>query len=156
MEKYVEIIKLLVSNRDERNSIIDGLIEIKSNPSLYEDTFFRMPDDSQDITWLAMVDILIESGYAFEIDWKEDYSTAKNQTEILLKNKSVSIDIEKDQDLYHLEAGSFFPLLNEKIEKSGYQLLNLDIDSDSYVSILVNDENINKLLSLDDRIKEYR
>ncbi|WP_455550156.1 DUF6630 family protein [Chryseobacterium carnipullorum] len=55
-----------------------------------------------------------------------------------------------------MEAGSFFPLLNEKIEKSGYQLLNLDIDSDSYVSILVNDESINKLLSLDDRIKEYR
>lgn len=131
-------------------------MKINENPEIYLKNNPRFLDLTDDYLWLAMVDILIESGYAFEIDWKEDYSTAKNQTEILLKNKSVSIDIEKDQDLYHLEAGSFFPLLNEKIEKSGYQLLNLDIDSDSYVSILVNDENINKLLSLDDRIKEYR
>ncbi|STC99657.1 DUF6630 family protein [Chryseobacterium carnipullorum] len=131
-------------------------MKINENPEIYLKNNPRFLDLTDDYLWLAMVDILIESGYAFEIDWKEDYSTAKNQTEILLKNKSVSIDIEKDQDLYHLEAGSFFPLLNEKIEKSGYQLLNLDIDSDSYVSILVNDESINKLLSLDDRIKEYR
>ncbi|MDP9959437.1 DUF6630 family protein [Chryseobacterium lathyri] len=156
MEKYVEIIKLLVSNEDDRNSIIDRLIEIKSNSSLYEDTFFRMPDDGQDIIWLAMVDMLIESGHAFEIDWKEDYSTAKNQTEILLGNKNASVEIEKDEDLYNLEAESFFPLLNKKIEKSGYQLLNLDIDSDSYVSLLVNYECIHRLLALDNRIKEYR
>jgi len=156
MEKYVEIIKLLVSNKDDRNSIIDRLIEIKSNSSLYEDTFFRLPGDNQDIAWLAMVDLLIESGHVFEIDWKEDYSTAKNQTEILLGNKNASVEIEKDEDLYTLEAESFFPLLNKKIEKSGYQLLNLDIDSDSYVSILVNCECINSLLSLDHRIKEYR
>jgi hypothetical protein len=156
MEKYVEIIKLLVSNKDDRNSIIDRLIEIKSNSSLYEDTFFRLPGDNQDIAWLAMVDMFIESGHAFEIDWKEDYSTAKNQTEILLGNKNASVEIEKDENLYTLEAESFFPLLNKKIEKSGYQLLNLDIDSDSYVSILVNCECINSLLSLDHRIKEYR
>lgn len=131
-------------------------MKINENPEIYLKNNPRFLDLTDDYLWLAMVDILIESGYAFEIDWKEDYSTAKNQTEILLKNKSVSIDIENDLDLYHLEAGSFFPLLNEKIEKSGYQLLNLDIDSDSYVSILVNDESINKLLSLDDRIKEYR
>ncbi|AZA50455.1 hypothetical protein EG346_20725 [Chryseobacterium carnipullorum] len=143
---------------DRRDTIkfTGKLLKINENPEIYLKNNPRFLDLTDDYLWLAMVDILIESGYAFEIDWKEDYSTAKNQTEILLKNKSVSIDIEKDQDLYHLEAGSFFPLLNEKIEKSGYQLLNLDIDSDSYVSILVNDESINKLLSLDDRIKEYR
>ncbi|AZA65325.1 hypothetical protein EG345_11795 [Chryseobacterium carnipullorum] len=62
-------------------------MKINENPEIYLKNNPRFLDLTDDYLWLAMVDILIESGYAFEIDWKEDYSTAKNQTEILLKIK---------------------------------------------------------------------
>jgi hypothetical protein len=155
MENINAIINI-IAKKETAEKLIGKLWQINDNPEIYLKNNPRFLTLTNDYLWLAMVDLLIESGHAFEIDWKEDYSIAKNQTEILLGNKNASVEIEKDEDLYTLEAESFFPLLNKKIEKSGYQLLNLDIDSDSYVSILVNCECINSLLSLDHRIKEYR
>ncbi|MGG5207405.1 DUF6630 family protein [Chryseobacterium sp. MIQD13] len=154
MENINAIINIITEKETAQN-LIGKLILINDDPDIYLKNNLRFLTLSDDYLWLAMTDMLIENGYAFEIDWKEDYSVAKNQTEILLRNKNTAIEIEEDENLYDSEAELFFPLLNKKIEKSGYQLLNLDIDSDSYVSILVSNESINNLLLIDDRIKLY-
>jgi hypothetical protein len=155
MKKYVEIITLLVSNKDDRNSIIDRLIEIEGDSSLYEDTFFRMPDDNQDITWLAMVNLLIEKGYAFEIDWKENYSVAKSGIENLLSKWDISNRYQDNNNLYDEYADQFFPKVNAILKELNYTILCLDINSDSYVTVMIPTANEQYFSSLDSRIKKY-
>lgn len=67
MEKYIKIIELLVAKQIDRDPMIQYLNTVSRDPFMYEDTYFRMPDERQDMVWLAMLDNLIEKGYAFEI-----------------------------------------------------------------------------------------
>ncbi|WP_282631028.1 DUF6630 family protein [Empedobacter sedimenti] len=52
-------------------------------------------------------DLLISYGYAFEIDWKDDYSTAKDGINKLLSNWQLK-DEMNDDDLYDEDAQDFF------------------------------------------------
>ncbi|MGV0922995.1 hypothetical protein [Empedobacter tilapiae] len=155
MEKYIEIINMVVTRYSERESLIKQLEKIKENPTLYLENNDRCIDLSHDFLWLALVDLLISYGYAFEIDWKENYDTTKYGVTELLLNWSVNFDFQDDSDLYELEAEEFFPRINTLIKGTSCQIFNFDIDSDSYVTTMTNNTNEKKLLDLDNQISKY-
>lgn len=154
MEKYIEIINLAVNKNGDRPLLIKQLEEVRENPLKYTENSDRLLDLSDDYMWLGLVDLLISYGYSFEIDWKDDYSTAKDGINKLLSNWQLK-DEMNDDDLYDEDVREFFPIVNSLLSDTNYQLFNMDIDSDSYVTIMVNIANEKKLLDLDNRISKY-
>lgn len=154
MEKYIEIINIVVPKHSDRIILIKQLDKIQSNPEDYIDNNDRLLDLSDDYLWLGLIDLLITKGYAFEIDWKDDYSTAKDGINKLLSNWQLKYEMN-DDDLYDEDAERFFPIVNSLLSDTNCQLFNMDIDSDSYVSTMVNIGNEEKLLDMDNRISKY-
>lgn len=87
MEKYIEIINIVVPKHSDRTILIKQLDKIQSNPEDYIDNNDRLLDLSDDYLWLGLIDLLITKGYAFEIDWKDDYNTAKRKEPHKTKDK---------------------------------------------------------------------
>lgn len=136
MEKYKEIIKFIVHNNLAVQKISEEFVKLRNNPSHYLQHSGRMLTKSDDYLWLGLIDVLIKYGYAFEIDWKDDYETAQELLNgIFIKNNleyELKLDLEEDTEL-----NAFFSLVNEELEKQGnYRIYSLDINSDSYVSAL--------------------
>ncbi|WP_326984678.1 hypothetical protein VUJ46_09160 [Chryseobacterium sp. MYb264] len=155
MENYKEIINILVRDLDDKETMVKKLSEVNADPALYEDFFFRTPDEHQDITRLLMIDLLIEKGYALEIDWKENYATAKEEIQEIAAKLGASVVIENDEDLYDLEPEFFFVKVNAILEGKGYSIFDIDINSDSYVTILADSDLADTITSLDSGIKKY-
>ncbi|PUV24015.1 MULTISPECIES: DUF6630 family protein [Sphingobacterium] len=155
METYRQIINIIVKDSGDREIIMKKLSEVTADPALYEDFFFRTPYEDQDITRLQMIDLLIEKGYAFEIDWKENYTTAKKEIQKISTKLDVSLPIEDDEDLYDLEPEIFFLRVSSLLERKGYSIFDVDIDSNSYVIILADSDFAETITSLDSRIKKY-
>lgn len=155
MKKYIDIIELLVAKQTDRDPLIQYLNTVSHDQLMYEDPYFRIPDEDKDMVWLAMVDSLIEKGYALEIDWKENYSAVKSRIQNLLLKWGNLKEYNDDAHLYDLNADVFFPKINSILESLNYTIFNLDIDSDSYVTVMAPAENEHQLLSLDSRIKKY-
>ncbi|MFV0306008.1 MAG: DUF6630 family protein, partial [Moheibacter sp.] len=122
---------------------------------IYIENNDRMVTVSGDYLWLAMVDLLIDYGYAFEIDWKEYFDIAQDLTQKLINKINLGYHFKNDI-VDDLDAEEFFPLMDKEIkENTAFQLCNLDIDSDSYVTTLVAKDNFERLKQIDNRIKPY-
>ena len=155
MEKFREIVFTLVSNKNTAEKIIFQLQEISEDPTKYLDNSDRMLDKSDDYMWLAMVDLLIENNYAFEIDWKDDYGDTEEYINELLSRNNIEFQLNGNITSEE-EAETFFPRVNEILAEYGiFRLLNLDIDSDSYVSIISTLDSAKIIVDLDDRISIY-
>jgi len=76
MENINAIINI-IAKKETAEKLIGKLWQINNNPEIYLKNNPRFLTLTVDYIWLAMVDLLIEIGHTFEIDWKEDYSTAK-------------------------------------------------------------------------------
>lgn len=136
MEKYFRIIEFLVQDRAMVSQISNEFTKLYSDPSYYIEHSNRMITKSHDYLWLGMIDLLIKHGFAFEMDWKDDYETAQEVlNRLFIKNNlnyELKLDLEQDTEL-----DLFFALVNKELEKQGnYRIYSLDIDSDSYVSAL--------------------
>lgn len=153
MEKYINIINLVVPKYSDRTIIIEQLQEIEANPLNYVENNDRIITLDNDYLWLGLVDLLISKDYAFEIDWKDDYGDTRPQIDHLAKQWNIALE-----DIPELEstfAEEFFPIINKKIVTTNCQLYNLDIDSDSYVTIMTNLNSEFLLMQQDSRIKKY-
>ncbi|SHG93209.1 DUF6630 family protein [Chryseobacterium vrystaatense] len=155
MEKYREILEILVRDQDYVKYALDRLKDVATNPENYEDAFFRLPSINSDLVWLQFTDDLLENNYAFEVDWKENYTEVKKQIENSFRKKGISKTIERDNYLFDLEAKDYFPKVNQLLSETTFSLMYVDIDSDSYVTVLIFKSEIKILQSLDERIKLY-
>lgn len=134
--KYLKIISFFVHDHLAVQQIREEFISLSADPSNYLDNSGRMLTKSDDYLWLGMIDLLIQHGFAFEMDWKDDYETAQEVlNRLFIKNNlnyELKLDLEQDTEL-----DLFFALVNKELEKQGnYRIYSLDIDSDSYVSAL--------------------
>jgi len=102
-----------------------------------------------------LIDFLIENKYAFEVDWKADYIEVKTGLESLFQKKEMSFTLVQDEDLYDLEPEIYFPKINVLLFNTDFSIINLDIDSDSYVTALVETKKVLHLQIVDERIKLY-
>ena len=157
MSKHIEIVKLLIFQKATATLVIEQLELIAANPNIYIEESDRMLDYSDDYLWLAMVDLLIDNGYAFEIDWKESYAEAKDCLVRLFEKSKVVVTLDEPDDFnWDADAEEFFPEINKILAEQGvYRLYNLDINSDSYVTVLSTIEKQEQLHSFDERIKLY-
>lgn len=156
MEKYREILQIICNKDQEyQKTAFYRLNNVAENPEIYKDVFFRSPDEDSDLAWLQVIDDLIENNCAFETDWKEDYAEVKAQMEELSRKKGILLSLENDNHLLDLEAEEYFPKINQLLFNTDFSIINLDIDSDSYVTALTNKSKIPQLLKLDERIKLY-
>ena len=153
MEKYRELLEIVVADSGYVEFAFDKLESVAENPQNYEDVFLRLPEVGTDLIWLQLIDFLIENNYAFEVDWKAYYTEVKTGIEGLFQKKGISIILEQDEDLYDLDAEIYFPKINQLLFNTGFSIINLDIDSDSYVITLVSESQAEVLQSLDVRVK---
>lgn len=93
-----------------------------------------------DICLFAMIDALIEHDYMREFDWKEDQDDILHGLRVITKKLGVNFDIEMDlsflddgEDAECLETERVFTLVAVYISNFRYDLVCIDINSDSYV-----------------------
>ena len=99
-----------------------------------------------------MVDELIESGDIIELDWKEYLEDFILQMKDLADKRLLNIEKEwfnEDEDI-----SSWCKILDEKWEKQGFCVGAMDINSDSYVMFICQNEILKKLILLGKKIKK--
>ena len=101
-------------------------------------------------------DFLIDKHYAFEVDWKATIAEIESELDVLLDKHNLSFSFDLDQDTDELDAGEILAFINPLLKKTiNYVLVNLDIDSDSYVTVIVTKNDLSDLKHLDKRITVY-
>lgn len=154
MEKLKKILFIIVSDKEKAAEVVNQLQEIADDPTEYLENSERMLDKSDDYIWLAMVDLLIENNYAFEIDWKDAYEEAKEGILDISEAHSLNLTWNDDNINDESDAEEFFPMINQQLQKeNNLMLYNIDIDSDSYVTVISAKDS--SLPEFDDRIKVY-
>ncbi|SHG93361.1 DUF6630 family protein [Chryseobacterium vrystaatense] len=155
MEKYFRIVNLLIPNQLELDQMKLRLSKINEQPEIYIKDNSRMITKSDDYLWLAMVDLLIDNGYAFEIDWKENCKTAEDCINNLFKKYKIFLELHIDVD-EETDPEEFFRIANRELEKLGnYRIYLIDINSDSYVFTVGKLDSVQELQFLDKRISIF-
>ncbi|MNJ28900.1 hypothetical protein D3C77_234540 [compost metagenome] len=103
----------------------------------------------EELLWIALVDELIENGFAFEIDWKESPQNICAVVDVLLENKNYPmLDWGWLQDIDDIPTELFLYKTSQKLHGLLLSLGYLDIDSDSYVLIIVTLDEMASIKSL--------
>lgn len=150
--EYLSEIAALISKNDaEVVKAVESAIDnpkkyLKRNAERFDDRSIDFSDEDftdefepEELLFLAMVDELDERGYAFEVDWKcpiEDFlwSLEQMKTYGLISDVIGSLELDEDG-----EVETWGKTLNAALgdrARLGY----IDIDSDSYVLIIVSPE----------------
>lgn len=148
---FVELAKLLSDNDKDVVSEVFTHVEQyqlyyknKAVDYLYREMNENTPKDT--VRWFAMIDVLIEHGYAVEVEYKEkdDFENIKNALDMLKKKIGVEIDIkmdlsflEADESVEELETDRILTLIGLNTVEQGYTLSSIDIDGDSYILCLI-------------------
>lgn len=150
----VKISEKLAFGLDEITSTVKLAME---NPQQYIGEFSDELEDRgisepfEALPWIALVDALIEHQLADEIDWKEENDDIIEVIDQLLQRKQLprvdwtSLHNEHDDET---STDEFLEAISVKLEEQSMALAYLDIDSDSYVLIVVKDHEISELKEL--------
>jgi len=103
----------------------------------------------EELPWIALVDELIENGFAYEIDWKESPQNICSVVDTLLENKNYRmLDWTWLQDNENMPTELFLDEISKRLHGLLLTLGYLDIDSDSYVLIIVTLDEMESIKSL--------
>lgn len=161
-ENLAELI-IEVNDKKQEKSFKDKIQEFKQNPEtvFYDGDYcydtqnkknqaFRenSPDIRKNIEWFLLIDNLCLSKYLWEIDWKFSEDEILAIIGVLAKKKGYTMPVvEKVPKNAQLDAGGKMAHYNKLLNKSGLTLINLYIDSDSYVTGLIQKENLKKIIA---------
>ena len=151
MEKYIKTIHILAQNSKDAYTIKSKLDKASAIPNVFIAESSRILNKEDDLLWFALIDGLIETGCALELDWKDDLSFS--DIESLLDKQHHAIIPDLIDNGYELEEA--LEDFGKQMQKTPYALLCLDIDSDSYVVTTCNLESLSYLQDLDLRIRKY-
>ena len=101
----------------------------------YEQRGLDGSEDEGYLQWIALADILIEEGFACELDWKCEKADFLHFAGGLRGIKRAGIELSAEWLEEDGDVSSWCGVLREKLE--GTALAALDIDSDSYVIFAV-------------------
>lgn len=156
MEKYINIARKIVTNPDDLKQIRSELNYTYTNPDKFIENNERELNKENDLLWFILVDFLIDKHYAFEVDWKATIAEIESELDVLLDKHNLSFSFDLDQDTDELDAGEILAFINPLLKRTiNYILVNLDIDSDSYVTVIVTKNDLSDLEHLDKRITVY-
>ncbi|MET4084254.1 hypothetical protein ABIB40_004230 [Pedobacter sp. UYP30] len=151
MENFIKLLDFLLPNGTDHNIIARKLQTTLSNPDKFLKENERMLNQSDDLLWFALIDGLLETGNAIELDWKDDISA--NDVEEMLKKQDHLINVDFRDNGYELEKA--LKDFGEQLENTPFILLQLDIESDSYVITTCKRDNFLILEKLDERFKGF-
>jgi len=176
-EEYLNLAEMLIENSDPKaiERFKDKLSDWKNNPETimddgeyYYDTgnqaYQVYRGDSKElfenIHWFLMIDSLVFEKNISELDWKTEKADALGFINLLAEKKSYSlpkIDLSTPENTVDLKP--FFIKINKQLNSKGLSLIDLDINSDSYVFALIKKENRKKIIAkaefLNQRIYAY-
>lgn len=146
-EVYTRIVQIL-TEESTIHATIENCLEspwdyFDENLERYDDRGIEDDEAEDTIVWLGIVDELIESGDAIELDWNsilEDFTYFMKE---LAEQKNLSLQddwLDEDGDI-----SSWCKVLDEKWEETGYCVGAMDIDSDSYVIFVCRRETLTEL-----------
>ncbi len=176
-EKYIDLGKLIIETNDKNqiNSLKNKYEEYSKDRNTvfigqeyYYDTSDKKKYGTRGggkyieslIYWFLLIDNFNSNDYLFELDWKSDLETIKWGIEKLANKKGYKIpEFNIDTDYSGLDTGGVLNKYNKILAKKGFTLIYFDIDSDSYVTGLMQTENtlkiINKGNELNHKIRKY-
>lgn len=116
------------------------------------DDFSTLPTD--DVLWLGLADILIENNYAQEFDWKcelEDFEYFFKNLKQFNKEffNSTFSKLNEDENIEE-----WCKILNIELSKQGMVIIQMDIDSDSYILFFIRTEDFLELGKLAKKIEK--
>lgn len=153
-EIFMSMVELLTEDTSVRSAIEACLASpwdyFDENLERYDDRGIEDDEAEDTIVWLGIVDELIESGDAIELDWNsilEDFIYFMKE---FAEQKSIPLQddwLDEDGDI-----PSWCKVLDEKWEEAGYCLGAMDIDSDSYVIFVCRRETLTELTQLGQKV----
>ncbi|OAB45509.1 DUF6630 family protein [Paenibacillus glacialis] len=109
-----------------------------------------MEKPSEELPWIVLLDALIEAELAYEIDWKESTLEITYAIDDLSDRKKIdSLDwdwIENMSDA--MPTGEKLQAIADRMYERSLSLAYLDIDSDSYILVVVPNIEISELIDL--------
>ncbi len=176
-ENYIDLGKLIIEVNDE-NQIkslekkIDQYFKDRNTVFMGQEYYYDTSDKKKyvvrgggkfiesTIHWFLVIDNFNSNDYLFELDWKPDLETIRWGIEKLASKKGYEIpEFNVDADYSGLDTGGILKKYNEILIKKGYTLIYLDIDSDSYVTALIQSKNSSKVIDkgneLNHKIRKY-
>ena len=174
-ESLAELI-IEVNDKEQLKSFSNKLQKYKQNPEsvfkdggYYYDTeniknqAYRGP--SEDIKnnpeWFLLIDNLSDGKYLWEFDWKQRMDDIKWSLDQMAERKKYSLpELPEILNENEKDAGALLGIINETLNKNGLTLINLYINSDSYVTALIDKKNLEKIIAKasesGNKITEYK
>jgi hypothetical protein len=156
-DDYFQFLYLLTEDRDLSKKTAAKLIQCDNDPGAffkqYHESYFGnrgLERGKDNLTYYFMLDVLIESKHAFELDWKADIESLNHAVSVMSMGKLFNIVTQEEG----ADADSMYDLLDiaeEYLQEHNQCLLMLPMDGDSYPVALI---PINKQKSLDDMMDE--
>ena len=155
-ETYLEISALLTNKKEvlfQLARCIDApKVYFDENIERYEERSMEAETKNDRIVWIAIVEELIESGDAIEIDWKEEVEEFAVQMKALAEKKNLTL--QTDWFRAEKDIPAWCKILDEKWEEQGFCVGAMDIDSDSYVLFVCKIEALEKLKALGKKVNQ--
>ena len=152
---YMEIARLLSQSNE---SILEEVKLLEESPG----DFYRIHKEQLEERfsngmkpWVILADILVDKDIAVELDWKEElleFVYAVNKCSAVRENKELTVRKELFSGMEDMCIEDWISVLNGSWKSSGQQLIQLDIDSDSYVLASVQEKNIPVLKELAEKV----
>lgn len=145
----IEIAKI-ISNNDEgitkemEDCIANPISYFNKYESDYEERGILDFDDKDIIVWIGLVDCLLKNNYVCELDWKDGLS------EFIYFMSNLKNSVKFDEEILN-ENGKIVDWctkLDEELQKQNLCVGGIDIDSDSYVLFICDNEKLKKLNQL--------
>lgn len=163
IEMAMQKIVTIISEHDTVaiKRITDCLADSEGYFHEHEDDFFERGIEEfgeiplTEMQWIAMVDILMESQYVCERDWKDDLDDFLFFVRELKGVKAAELPLEMEWFDKDADICEWCTIINDKWKPSGMCLARIDIESDSYVLFPCRDDQLHELEKLA-KIVSYR
>ncbi|MBN8565994.1 MAG: hypothetical protein J0M25_04555 [Flavobacteriales bacterium] len=153
-------LKFLTYQKDSSTVFMNGWYYYDTVNQKYQNSRGTTVGLKNNIYWFLLIDNLQFGHYTWEIDWKQPESEILGIISALAKKKNYTLPkIPSAKDDEKIDAGGRLKFYNKTIKKNGFTLVNLYIDSDTYVTAILKKENFKKISILaqktGNKISEY-
>ncbi len=162
IEKYLEIVKIISGNDED---VLNLVTECVTNPMKYfeehnepfRNRLMDKYDSIDEITWIGVLDILIEAGYIIEEDWKEGLYTFVDDISSFKVMQEAGIEVDEDLDCLDEDdengcIASWAGALDSDPIMQGFVIGGYDIGADCYDFFVCTKEELETLSKLAEEI----
>lgn len=148
IDSYKELSNLLIENKKSLNSLYEcfqfPLTFYQNNKEIFEERGIY-GDDMEEVMWFAFIDQLIKNNVAVELDYMEDVDNTLFCLNKINKNNDLVIEkaLLKSNDLE-----DNLKLINKEWKDKNYCIAYADINSDSYILMILPKDKLKKAKDL--------